>query len=126
MDFNPTDHPHRRLNVLTGEYVLVSPHRTKRPWQGRQERPPQEERPPYEPTCNLCPGNTRANGEVNPTYTGTFIFKNDFASLLPDVPDSPPSDNPLLVTQAVRGTGHVLCFSPRHDLTLPLMTLAEI
>ncbi|HEX2906061.1 MAG TPA: UDP-glucose--hexose-1-phosphate uridylyltransferase, partial [Phototrophicaceae bacterium] len=68
----------------------------------------------------------RDPGKGDPTYTGTFIFKNDFASLLPDVPDSPPSDNPLLVTQAVRGTGHVLCFSPRHDLTLPLMALAEI
>lgn len=126
MVFNPTDHPHRRLNLLTGESILVSPHRTKRPWQGRQERPPQEDRPQYDPTCYLCPGNTRASGDKNPTYDSTYVFTNDYAALLPDVPDSPPPDNPLLVTQSVRGTCRVLCFSPRHDLTLPLMALPDI
>ncbi len=126
MDFNPSDHPHRRLNPLTGEYILVSPHRAKRPWQGVMERPPTEQRPPYDEKCYLCPGNTRANGEVNPPYDSTYVFDNDFAALLPDTPEAPPVDNQLMVTQSVRGTCRVICFSPRHDLTLPQMSALEI
>jgi len=126
MVFNRIDHPHRRLNPLTGECVLVSPHRTKRPWLGKQEIPTPENRPAYDPKCYLCPGNTRANGEQNPAYTSTYVFTNDFAALLEDVPPSPPPSNPLMVTQGVHGTCRVICFSPRHDLTLPEMSPAEI
>jgi UDPglucose--hexose-1-phosphate uridylyltransferase len=126
MDFNPTDHPHRRLNLLTGEYVLVSPHRTKRPWQGQTERPPQQDRPQYDPTCYLCPGNERAGGLHNPAYEGTFVFTNDFAALLPDTPQHHSRPGSMLRSESVRGTSRVICFSPRHDLTLALMETADI
>lgn len=116
--FDPNDHPHRRYDPLTDAYVLVSPHRTKRPWQGRVEPVTTEVRPAYDPTCYLCPGNARAGGHRNPDYVGTFVFENDFAALLPDAPDPPPDASPLLRATGVRGTSEVLCFSPRHDLTL--------
>jgi UDPglucose--hexose-1-phosphate uridylyltransferase len=126
MSFDPTEHPHRRRNPLTGESILVSPHRMKRPWLGKQERPPSEDRPAYDPTCYLCPGNTRAGGVVNPTYDSIFVFTNDFAALLPDVPQSAAAPLPLMLTEPVQGTCRVICFSPRHDLTLPEMTQLAI
>lgn len=120
------EYPHRRLNSLTGEWVLVSPHRAKRPWHGQVEKKPPESRPQYDPTCYLCPGNERASGDVNPDYASTYVFTNDFAALLPDSPDAVEESSPLFRAQSVRGTSRVVCFSPRHDLTLPEMPAESI
>ena len=120
-------HPHRRLNPLTGEFVLVSPHRTQRPWQGRVETPAQDRRPSYDPGCYLCPGNARAGGQVNPVYASTFAFDNDFAALLPgkgDASDQAPGS--LFWSEPESGLCRVVCFSPRHDLSLPELSLPEL
>lgn len=120
------DHPHRRLNPLTGEWGLISPQRVHRPWQGQVEKPPTPDRPAYDPECYLCPGNTRANGQRNPDYGFTFVFTNDFPALLPETPDLPGTGHPLLRARSVQGACRVICFSPRHDLTLPEMPLPGI
>src|SRR5207245_7692955 len=115
---------------LTGEWVLVSPHRTQRPWQGQVERRPPQHRAAYDPTCYLCPGNERAGGVRNPAYTGTFVFENDFAALRTREAGEPAPEihleNDLLVARGESGTCRVICFSPRHDLSLPDMTRADI
>jgi UDPglucose--hexose-1-phosphate uridylyltransferase len=126
MTFRPTDHPHRRYNGLTGEWVLVSPHRTRRPWQGQVERPPQQTRPAHDPTCYLCPGNLRAGGIQNPMYDTTLVFTNDFAALQPDTPDAAIAPHPLLRAESETGTCRVICFSPRHYATLPELPVEAI
>ncbi|NJN81063.1 MAG: UDP-glucose--hexose-1-phosphate uridylyltransferase [Caldilineaceae bacterium] len=124
--FDPAEHPHRRRNLLTGDWVLVSPHRTKRPWQGQVEKPPAYHLPSYDPGCYLCPGNERAGGKTNPAYQTTFVFDNDFAALLPDGPVGDVSQSDFFQAEAETGLCRVICFSPRHDLTLPQMEPAQI
>ncbi len=112
--------PHRRYDPLGDEWVLVSAGRTRRPWQGAQEPAPEPPGISYDPTCYLCPGNTRANGNVNPAYTDTFVFTNDFAALRPDTSVDQVDDR-LLQAHGERGTCRVVCFDPQHDLTLGRM-----
>ena len=111
------ENPHRRFNPLRGEWILVSPHRGKRPWLGAKEKPAEDGRPAYDPNCYLCPGNTRATGDGNPTYTSTYVFRNDFSALLPEGSAGEGSTDELLRWEPVQGECRVICFSPRHDLT---------
>lgn len=116
--------PHRRLNALTDEWLLVSAERTSRPWRGGQEASPPIDVPAFDASCYLCPGNVRASGQQNPQYDSTLVFTNDFAALKPDLPTAAFEDG-LLLARSERGTCRVICFSPRHDLTLSRMTPAE-
>ncbi|MEM9392659.1 MAG: UDP-glucose--hexose-1-phosphate uridylyltransferase [Pseudomonadota bacterium] len=125
MDQLIADAPQRRFNPLKGEWVLVSPHRGNRPWQGRSEAQAEAGRPKYDPQCYLCPGNMRSSGEKNPNYTGPFVFDNDFPALLAETPEGTSLD-PLFRAENVQGIARVVCFSERHDLTLPELSQEEI
>jgi UDPglucose--hexose-1-phosphate uridylyltransferase len=123
--FSLSETAHRRLNPLTGEWVLVSPHRAERPWLGQVEAASSESQPAYDPTCYLCPGNERARGVHNPKYDSTFVFDNDFPALLPNTLNAELNEKDLVVAKTESGICRVVCFSPRHDLTLARMTVAE-
>ena len=128
MELKLDQQSHRRRNALTGEWVLVSPHRTQRPWQGAVEKVPPTEKSQYDPTCYLCPGNERSGGIRNPQYISTFVFENDFAALKQNAPrgNLDVQDKGLLVAEGEPGICRVMCFSPCHDLTLSSMSLPEI
>ena len=126
MTFDFNEHSHIRQNPLTGDWIMVSPHRTKRPWQGKTEDIVTDSRPEYDPTGYLCAGNPRMNGEVNPKYSDTYVFQNDFAALQSDVPAGGIKKDNLLIAESVKGECRVICFSPRHDLTLAEMETADI
>ena len=119
--------PHRRYNPLTNEWILVSPHRTQRPWQGQTETLTNNNQPEHDPKCYLCPGNKRAGGKQNPHYQDTFVFTNDFAALMPEkTTDEITKNHPLLNAQPIEGTCRVICFSPQHNLTLASMEIPAI
>jgi UDPglucose--hexose-1-phosphate uridylyltransferase len=124
--FDTTKQPHRRFNPLLREWILVSPHRTQRPWQGQVESTAKRGEVEYDPTCYMCPENTRSTGHVNPKYKNVFVFDNDFPALLPDGQYGSVNHNDLLVAETETGICRVLCFSPKHHLTLSMMQPAEI
>ncbi len=126
MSFNIEDHPHKRYNPLTGDWILVSPHRAKRPWQGQVEKQTNQERPKHDPTCYLCPGNERAGGHKNPDYKGTFVFTNDFSALLSDTPSAEINDGELFQAKSESGICKVICFNEDHSLTIPEMEVENI
>lgn len=123
---DPMQFPHRRKNILTGEWVLVSPQRTRRPWNGEVSPPSRDRLNAYEPECYLCPGNKRSNGERNPSYKRPFVFTNDYAALLPGTVPWKSGGHDLLIAETERGVCRVVCFSPRHDLTVAAMSEREI
>jgi UDPglucose--hexose-1-phosphate uridylyltransferase len=124
--FDLKEHSHRRFNPLTREWLIVSPHRTKRPWQGQVEKPAPQNSPRYDPTCYLCPNNRRAGDQTNPNYADVFVFDNDFAALQPDLPAGSSNENGLLIAASERGICRVLCFSPDHSLTIARMKIDDL
>jgi UDPglucose--hexose-1-phosphate uridylyltransferase len=124
--FDLTEHSHRRFNPLTDEWIIVSPHRTKRPWQGQTEAKNREVLAEYDPECSLCPANKRSGDKVNPNYVGVYVFDNDFAALQADVPEGSQNISGLIVAKHERGICRVVCFSPDHSLTLSRMKVADI
>lgn len=125
MNTDLQDYSHKRFNILTGEWVLVSPHRAKRPWQGQNETVNNEVRPTHDPSCYLCAGNTRINGEINPDYKDVFVFTNDFAALQKDSKSFSINDG-LLIAKSETGICKVICFSPDHSKSLAQLTATEI
>jgi len=126
IEFDANKQPHRRFNPLLREWILVSPHRTQRPWQGQVESRAAKSEVEYDPTCYMCPGNTRSTGNANPQYENVFIFDNDFPALLPEGPRGSVNKNSLLVAETETGICRVLCFSPKHHLTLAMMEPPDI
>ncbi|WP_397447726.1 UDP-glucose--hexose-1-phosphate uridylyltransferase [Polaribacter sp. R77954] len=122
---NLQDYSHKRFNILTGEWVLVSPHRAKRPWQGQNEEVSKEKRPSYDQNCYLCATNTRISGDVNPDYKDVFVFTNDFAALQKDSPTFNVNDG-LFKAQSEKGICKVICFSPDHSKSLAEMEVEDI
>jgi UDPglucose--hexose-1-phosphate uridylyltransferase len=121
-----SQHAHRRFNPLRNEWVIVSPHRNERPWHGNVDAPPAEPAVSFDPGCYLCPGNVRSRGDRNPAYTSTFAFDNDFPAVAPISPALSIGESDLLVAETERGVCRVVCFSPRHDLTLARMDASAI